>query len=98
VNLFCRAPGSSSTAGLSGAAVCDALKMVILLTTVWLFSWIDTSVLYHVVKSQSVIKLYIFFNMLEVGDRLFASFVQDTIGKYFLYFHGNKLKCHDNGI
>lgn len=35
--------------------------------------------MYHVVKSQSVIKLYIFYNMLEVGDRLFSAFGQDTI-------------------
>jgi len=61
--------------------VCDVLKVVVLVSVVYLFLFIDTSVLYHVVKSQSVIKLYIFFNMLEVGDRLFASFVQDTIGK-----------------
>jgi len=30
-----------------------------------LLPW-DTSMMYHVIKSQSVIKLYIFFNMLEV--------------------------------
>jgi hypothetical protein len=35
--------------------------------------------MYHLVKSQSVIKLYIFYNMLEVGDRLFSAFGQDTI-------------------
>ena len=35
--------------------------------------------IYHLVKSQSVIKLYIFYNMLEVGDRLFSAFGQDTI-------------------
>ncbi len=30
-------------------------------------SYIDTSVMYHLIKSQSVIKLYIFYNMLEVS-------------------------------
>lgn len=35
--------------------------------------------MYHLVKSQSVIKLYIFYNMLEVADRLFSAFGQDII-------------------
>lgn len=30
-------------------------------------NYVDTSMIYHIIKSQSVIKLYIFFNMLEVG-------------------------------
>lgn len=45
--------------------------------------YIDTNYLYHVIKSQSVIKLYIFYNMLEVGDRLFSAFGQDTIDALF---------------
>lgn len=39
--------------------------------------------MYHLVKSQSVMKLYIFYNMLEVGDRLFSAFGQDTIDALF---------------
>jgi len=66
---------------LKPADKCDLLKCLILGLCVYFFSFIDTSVIYHVIKSQSVIKLYIFFNMLEVGDRLFASFVQDTLGE-----------------
>ena len=31
------------------------------------------------VKSQSIIKLYIFYNMLEVGDKLMSSFGQDSL-------------------
>lgn len=31
------------------------------------------------VKSQSIIKLYMFYNMLEVGDKLLSSFGQDTL-------------------
>lgn len=60
---------------------CELLKIVILLICSALFMYIDTNVLYHVIKSQSVIKLYIFFNMLEVGDRLFSSFSQDSLGR-----------------
>lgn len=64
---------------LSPAEVCDLLKGVVVLGC-WAATWkVDTSMMYHLVKSQSVIKLYIFYNMLEVGDRLFSAFGQDTI-------------------
>lgn len=45
--------------------------------------YLDTNMLYHLIKSQSVIKLYMFFNMLEIGDRLFSSFGQDAIDSLF---------------
>ncbi|XP_012222653.1 protein TAPT1 homolog [Linepithema humile] len=64
---------------LSPAEICDLLKGVVVLTC-WAATWkVDTSIMYHLVKSQSVIKLYIFYNMLEVADRLFSAFGQDTI-------------------
>lgn len=54
-----------------------------LLTCSMLMCYIDTNMMYHLIKSQSVIKLYIFYNMLEVGDRLFSAFGQDTIDALF---------------
>lgn len=54
------------TNGLTAAEACDLLKMAVLIScSLMLLPW-DTSMMYHVIKSQSVIKLYIFFNMLEV--------------------------------
>lgn len=43
----------------------------------------DTSMMYHLVRGQGVIKLYIFYNMLEVADKLFSSFGQDTLDALF---------------
>lgn len=68
---------------LRPAEICDILKGLILI-----FCWVitlkvDTSMMYHLVKSQSIIKLYMFYNMLEVGDRLFSTFGQDTIDALF---------------
>lgn len=68
---------------LSPAEICDLLK-----GSIWLFATvviisIDTNRIYHIVKSQSVMKLYIFYNMLEVGDRLLCAFGQDTIDALF---------------
>lgn len=68
---------------LTAAESCDLLKMTVLIScSMMLLPW-DTSMMYHVIKSQSVIKLYIFFNMLEVGDRLFSSFGQDILDALF---------------
>ncbi|XP_011697240.1 PREDICTED: protein TAPT1 homolog [Wasmannia auropunctata] len=71
--------GKSAERYLSPAEVCDLLKGIVVVGC-WVVTWkVDTSMMYHLVKSQSVIKLYIFYNMLEVGDRLFSAFGQDTI-------------------
>ena len=56
----------SGQAVLQPAEVCDLLKGAILIISAFLMGYVDTSMLYHIIKSQSVIKLYIFFNMLEV--------------------------------
>ncbi|VEN40772.1 unnamed protein product [Callosobruchus maculatus] len=64
---------------LTPAEICDLLKAIILLICTIAMFYVDTNMLYHLIKSQSVIKLYIFFNMLEIGDRLFSSFGQDAI-------------------
>ena len=63
--------------------IIDLLKGLLIAICVLVFSYIDTSMMYHLIKSQSVIKLYIIFNMLEVGDRLFSAFGQDTIDSLF---------------
>lgn len=70
---------SSKENHLRPAEICDLLKGIVVVGC-WAATWkVDTSMMYHLVKSQSVIKLYIFYNMLEVGDRLFSAFGQDTI-------------------
>lgn len=74
---------SSSTWILQPAEVCDLLKGIIMIGAVFCMSYVDMSMLYHLIKSQSVIKLYIFFNMLEVGDKLFSSFGQDILDALF---------------
>lgn len=68
---------------LTSSEICDLLKAVILVICSILMYYADTSILYHKIKSQSVIKLYIFYNLLEVGDRLFSSFGQDAIDALF---------------
>lgn len=68
---------------LTPAEICDLLKAVILVVCSVILMYVDTNMLYHLIKSQSVIKLYIFFNMLEIGDKLFSAFGQDAIDALF---------------
>lgn len=78
VTLPCR-----SQSRLSPPEICDILKVVILTVSSLLMMFVDTSVMYHVVRGQAVIKLYIFYNMLEVADKLFSSFGQDILDALF---------------
>uniref|UniRef100_G3STD1 Transmembrane anterior posterior transformation 1 n=1 Tax=Loxodonta africana TaxID=9785 RepID=G3STD1_LOXAF len=64
---------------LQPAQVCDILKGVILVLCYFMMHYVDYSMMYHLIRGQSVIKLYIIYNMLEVADRLFSSFGQDIL-------------------
>ncbi|XP_016950522.1 protein TAPT1 homolog [Drosophila biarmipes] len=74
---------SSGQRLLSPAEICDLLKGFIWMTVTLIMLLVDTNRVYHIIKSQSIIKLYIFYNMLEVGDRLLSAFGQDTIDALF---------------
>ena len=57
--------------------ICDFFfQGIIMILCGFCINYVDTSRMYHVIRGQAVIKLYIFFNMLDVGDRLLASFGQ----------------------
>uniref|UniRef100_H3CFA3 Transmembrane anterior posterior transformation 1b n=1 Tax=Tetraodon nigroviridis TaxID=99883 RepID=H3CFA3_TETNG len=64
---------------LQPAQVCDVLKGFIMVLCYFMMSYVDYSMMYHLIRGQSVIKLYIIYNMLEVADRLFSSFGQDIL-------------------
>ncbi len=49
------------------AEIIDLLKGLIIAVCVYAMLYLDTSVMYHIIKSQSVIKLYLFYNMLEAS-------------------------------
>ena len=52
---------------LQPAQVCDILKGLLFASSFFLVDLIDTSRLYHMVRGQAVIKLYVFYNMLDVS-------------------------------
>ncbi|XP_052010367.1 transmembrane anterior posterior transformation protein 1 homolog isoform X3 [Xyrauchen texanus] len=61
------------------AQVCDLLKGLIMVLCYSMMHYVDYAMMYHMIRGQSVIKLYIIYNMLEVADRLFSSFGQDIL-------------------
>ncbi|XP_035275348.1 transmembrane anterior posterior transformation protein 1 homolog isoform X1 [Anguilla anguilla] len=70
---------SSGSRLLQPAQVCDLLKGFIMIICYSMMHYVDYSMMYHLIRGQSVIKLYIIYNMLEVADRLFSSFGQDIL-------------------
>ncbi|KAJ8014835.1 hypothetical protein DPEC_G00019880 [Dallia pectoralis] len=71
--------GLSGSRLLQPAQVCDILKGLIMVLCYSMMHYVDYSMMYHLIRGQSVIKLYIIYNMLEVADRLFSSFGQDIL-------------------
>ncbi|GAA5920090.1 hypothetical protein JCM1841_004089 [Sporobolomyces salmonicolor] len=63
---------------------CDLTKAVILAGTLAaLHRLTDASKMYHGVRGQETIKLYVLFNVLEIADRLCCSFGQDLQDSLF---------------
>ncbi|XP_039607465.1 transmembrane anterior posterior transformation protein 1 homolog isoform X1 [Polypterus senegalus] len=77
---FCKKrQNNSGSRLLQPAQVCDVLKGFIMVICYFMMHYVDYSMMYHLIRGQSVIKLYIIYNMLEVADRLFSSFGQDIL-------------------
>ncbi|XP_060565743.1 transmembrane anterior posterior transformation protein 1 homolog [Ruditapes philippinarum] len=68
---------------LEPAQICDILKGIILVVCSFIMTHIDTSMMYHLVRGQATIKLYVFFNMLDMADRLLSNFGHDILDALF---------------
>ncbi|GAA98908.1 uncharacterized protein L969DRAFT_51170 [Mixia osmundae IAM 14324] len=74
-NLF-----STKRKKLSVSHKCDLVKgILVLVTCIFLNRFTDASQMYHSVRGQETIKLYVIFNVLEIADRLCCSFGQDLL-------------------
>ncbi|KAL4231177.1 Transmembrane anterior posterior transformation protein 1 [Mactra antiquata] len=68
---------------LEPAQICDILKGIILIVCTFIMSYIDTSMMYHIVRGQATIKLYVFFNMLDMADRVLSNLGHDILDALF---------------
>ncbi|RMC14294.1 hypothetical protein DUI87_09387 [Hirundo rustica rustica] len=67
---------------LQPAQVCDMLKGVILVICYFMMHYVDYSMMYHLIRGQSVIKLYIIYNMLEfveIKGSVFKKFEKNNL-------------------
>ncbi|KAL5528350.1 hypothetical protein ACEPAF_7486 [Sanghuangporus sanghuang] len=77
INLF-------SGASLPPSQKADLLRVLLLVTSILiLIPLTDASKIYHTIRGQETIKLYVIFNALEIADRLCASFGQDILDCVF---------------
>ena len=63
----------------------DTIRGIVLLTSCLMLYCIDTSVVYHNLRGQSIIKSYVIFNMLEVIEKLMTSLGQDVYEAVFQF-------------
>ncbi|PYI27171.1 DUF747-domain-containing protein [Aspergillus indologenus CBS 114.80] len=57
----------------------DILKGLLMIATCCVLMRFDASRMYHWIRGQAAIKLYVIYNVLEVSDRLFGAIGQDVL-------------------
>ncbi|KAE9973903.1 hypothetical protein BLS_003379 [Venturia inaequalis] len=57
----------------------DLLKGLLILLSCFLLMQLDPSRMYHNIRGQSAMKLYVIYNVLEVSDRLLSAIGQDVL-------------------
>ncbi|EEQ83634.2 cytomegalovirus gH-receptor family protein [Blastomyces dermatitidis ER-3] len=57
----------------------DILKGFLMICTCLILMYFDASRVYHWIRGQAAIKLYVIYNVLEVGDRLLSAIGQDVL-------------------
>ncbi|KZV19546.1 protein POLLEN DEFECTIVE IN GUIDANCE 1 [Dorcoceras hygrometricum] len=67
----------------SSAELSDFGCFVVLVTGVTLLHQADISLIYHMIRGQGIIKLYVVYNVLEIFDKLCQSFVGDVMQALF---------------
>ncbi|GAQ89505.1 hypothetical protein KFL_005300090 [Klebsormidium nitens] len=63
--------------------LCDAACMVVLAVGTVVLHSVDISFIYHWIRGQAIIKLYVVFNVLEIMDKLLQSFGADVLQVLF---------------
>ncbi|KAF2760267.1 DUF747-domain-containing protein [Pseudovirgaria hyperparasitica] len=57
----------------------DILKGLLVIASCFILMRLDASRMYHSIRGQAAIKLYVIYNVLEVCDRLFSALGQDVL-------------------
>lgn len=77
-------PAGSAYRYLHSSHKCDILKTALVILSCFILSRLtDASKMYHSVRGQDVVKLYVIFNVMEIADRLCCSLGQDLLDALF---------------
>ncbi|KAJ3291526.1 hypothetical protein HK104_005989 [Borealophlyctis nickersoniae] len=71
------------TTPLKSAQKCDLIKGALICLCWYMLQSFDASRLYHAVRGQAIIKLYVIFNVLEICDKLCSAFGHDILDSLF---------------
>ncbi|KAK5996580.1 Endoplasmic reticulum membrane protein 65 [Cladobotryum mycophilum] len=69
----------SMPSNLSSFHKADLLQGAVIICSSLVLMKLDASRMYHLIRAQSAIKLYVVYNILEVGDRLLSALGQDIL-------------------
>ncbi|RPA84691.1 DUF747-domain-containing protein [Ascobolus immersus RN42] len=72
----------------------DILRGLLVFCSCWCLMTFDASRMYHSIRGQAAIKLYVIYNVLEMADRLFSALGQDILE---LLFCADTLERKENG-
>ncbi|KAF2223681.1 eukaryotic membrane protein family-domain-containing protein [Elsinoe ampelina] len=72
-------PAKRAPSGLSPYHKADLLHGLLIIISCMLLVRFDASRMYHSIRGQAAIKLYVIYNVLEVCDRLFSALGQDVL-------------------
>lgn len=75
--------GLFRTRALTSSEKTDLMKGVLILASSFFLQHIDASKLYHSIRGQAIIKLYVIFNALEICDKLCSAFGHDILDSLF---------------
>ncbi|KAL9476236.1 hypothetical protein ACSS6W_006077 [Trichoderma asperelloides] len=69
----------SMPSNLSSFHKADLLQGAVIICSSLVLMKLDASRMYHLIRAQSAIKLYVVYNILEVGDKLLSALGQDIL-------------------
>ncbi|KAJ4420632.1 hypothetical protein N0V82_004197 [Gnomoniopsis sp. IMI 355080] len=67
----------SIPSNLSSFHKADLLQFAVIIMSCVILTQLDSSRVYHFIRAQSAVKLYVIYNLIEVGDRLLSALGQD---------------------
>ncbi|KJY00701.1 cytomegalovirus gH-receptor family protein [Zymoseptoria brevis] len=74
-----RRRNQSSPSGLLPNHKADLLQGLLIICSCAILMWFDASRMYHSIRGQAAIKLYVIYNVIEVFDRLLSAIGQDIL-------------------